>query len=75
MKIIVNATATVDTIHGQVPARIWEGKTESGVPVKVWIAAIQPQTQDEALLAEFGRELKEVPMKRELATFDLRLVV
>ena len=43
MKITLEATATVDTVAGKIPARIWEGTTESGVPVKAWIAVIQPQ--------------------------------
>ena len=54
---------------------IWEGTTDAGVPVKVWVAVVQPQTHDEALLAEFAKALKEVPAKRELATFDIRLVL
>jgi hypothetical protein len=75
MKITLEPTATIDTIEGKIPARIWIGHTESGIPVKVWIAVIQPQTHDEAQLAEFGRLLKEVPAKRELSTFDIRLVI
>lgn len=43
MKITLQATATVDTVGGKIPARIWEGSTESGVPVKAWIAVIQPR--------------------------------
>ena len=75
MKMTIEATATVDTIHGQIPAHIWEGTTDAGVPVKVWVAVVQPQTHDEALLAEFAKALKEVPAKRELSTFDIRLVL
>ena len=75
MRITLEATATVDTVQGKVPARIWVGQTESGVPVKAWIAVIQPQTHDETALAEFAREMKEVPAKRELSTFDIRLVI
>lgn len=75
MKITVEATATIDTVQGKIQARIWEGQTETGVPVKVWIAVIQPQTDDSALLEQFGRELKEVPAKRELTSFDIRLAI
>lgn len=75
MKITLEPTATVDTIDGKVQARIWEGTTETGIPVKAWVAVIQPQTHDEAALAEFRRLMKEVPAKRELTSFDIRLVV
>ena len=75
MKITLEATGTVDTVGGTIPARIWQGTTESGVPVKAWIAVIQPQTDDEALLEQFGKELKEVPASRELTSFDIRLVI
>lgn len=75
MKLTLTATATIDTVNGKIPARIWEGTTESGVPVKAWIAVIQPQTDDKTLLEQFDRELKEVPAKRELTSFDIRLVI
>jgi hypothetical protein len=75
MKLTLTPTATIDTVGGTIPARIWEGTTDAGVPVKAWIAVLQPQTHNEALLAEFNRELKEVPAKRELTSFDIRLVM
>ena len=75
MKITVEATSTIDTIDGKIQARIWSGTTESGVPVKVWIAAIQPQTDDETALAQFGQDLREVPGNRQLTSFDIRMVL
>jgi hypothetical protein len=42
-------------------------------PVRAWIVVIQPQTDDEQLLADFTRALKLIPVRRELASFDLRL--
>ncbi len=75
MKITLEATATVDTVGGKIPARIWIGSTKSGVPVKAWIAVIQPRTVDETALAEFARELRDVPASRELVSFDIRLVL
>ena len=73
MKITVEATATIDTLQGKIPARIWQGQTDTGVPVKVWIAVIEPQTHDPVLTAQFEQELKKVPVKRELVSFDLRM--
>lgn len=75
MKITLEPTATIDTVAGKIPARIWEGTTDAGVPVKAWVAVIQPQTHDPDVLAEFERWLKEVPAKRELTSFDIRLVL
>ena len=75
MKITLEPTATIDTIDGKIPARIWEGQTDTGIPVKVWVPTIQPQTHDPKLLAEFDAALKAMPWKRELSTFDLRLVL
>ena len=75
MEITLRATGQVDTIGGRIQARIWEGTTESGVPVRAWIAVIQPQTHDEAQLATFDAELKSVPYERRLASFDMRLVL
>ena len=75
MKLTLTPTATIDTVGGKIQARIWEGTTDTGVPVKAWIAVIQPQTDDATMLAEFGRALKEVPASRELTSFDIRLVI
>lgn len=72
MKLTLQPTAKMESVQGT-PCRVWEGETESGTPVKAWVAAVQPQTHDEALLAEFGRELKEMPYQRELVSFDLRM--
>lgn len=75
MKLTLTPTATIDTVGGTIPARIWEGTTDTGVPVKVWVAVLQPQTTDIKLLAEFDRALKAIPAKRELTSFDIRLVM
>jgi hypothetical protein len=75
MKLTLEPTATIDTIGRTISARIWEGHTDTGVPVKAWIAVVQPQTDDEALLAAFAQRLKEVPASRELTSFDIRLAI
>ena len=74
MKITLEATDTIDTVQGKVQARIWEGQTESGVPIKAWIAVVQPQTHDADKLAQFDRELKEVPATRVPVSFDMRML-
>ncbi len=37
------------------------------------IAVVQPQTRDATALAAFEAELKEMPYRRELASFDMRI--
>ena len=60
MRITLDSTHTVIEMlmDGRVvPARIWEGHTEDGVPVVAWITRISPQTHDPAVAEQFGREL------------------
>jgi hypothetical protein len=40
------------------PARVWEGHTEAGIPVVAFITRIAAER--DADLAEFGRDLQEV---------------
>lgn len=72
MKVKLQATGTIEPING-IPARVWTGHTESGVPIKAWISMIEPQTHDEAMLEDFNAELKQVQADRQLAYFDVRL--
>lgn len=74
MKITLEATGTIDTIGGSVPARIWEGHTENGVHVKAWVALIQPQTHEPEALQQFEQEMTTVPATRNLTSFDVRLL-
>lgn len=63
MKITIENTGKIVELDGQafksVPARIWEGETESGVPVICFITRIIPRTHDEAVNAQFAAELRE----------------
>ena len=73
MKLTLTPTATIETIEG-VPCRRWEGTTDQGTPVHVWVRMLSPQTHDEAALAVFDRELKALPqMQRQLVSFDYRM--
>jgi len=66
MKIIIENTDKIVQLdingepHSSVPARIWEGETESGVPVTCFVTRIIPRTHDEAVNAQFAAELREV---------------
>lgn len=62
MKLVLESTTTVTelvTHDGTVPARVWEGHTEDGVPVLAWITRVSPQTHDPDAEAAFARELIE----------------
>lgn len=73
MKITLEHTADIERVQG-VLCRVWIGQTAAGVPVKCWICVIQPQTHDADQLAAFEAALKEMPYRRELVSFDLRMV-
>jgi hypothetical protein len=57
MKIIVENTTKIVELNG-VPARVWEGETDSGIPVHCFITRISPQTHEG--IDDFEKELQEV---------------
>jgi hypothetical protein len=66
MKITIESTTKIVQLeaHGRtVPARIWEGMTENGIPVIAYITRICPAIPLEELTAEqdaqFQRDLTE----------------
>lgn len=78
MKITIESTTqivnTIDRLSGQgMPARVWEGKTESGVKVVCLIARIAAQAGQD--LSEFDRELKEQKQPEAENVFPLRMIV
>ncbi len=75
MKLTIEPTDRMETIEG-VPCRRWQGQTEDGTPVHVWVRMLSPQTHDAQRLAVFDRELKALPaVRRELVSFDMRIVL
>lgn len=56
MKITIESTKKIVRVDG-VEARIWEGRTESGIPVRCYVTRIAtPASADNS---EFVRELEE----------------
>jgi hypothetical protein len=57
MKLTISSTSQIVTVNGSIQARVWEGKTESGIPVQCLIAqiAVDVNLRQE----DFERELKE----------------
>jgi len=60
MKVTLESTSKITTlvVNGEdVPARIWEGKTESGIPCHAFITRIAVKADADA--SEFERDLRE----------------
>lgn len=57
MKITIESTTKIIELNG-VPARVWEGKTESGIKVHCFITRIAVD-KDENQTEEFEQELKQ----------------
>ncbi len=57
MQITIKSTSKLVELNG-VPARIWEGETESGIPVHCYVTRIAAPAAG-ADLAQFERELTE----------------
>jgi hypothetical protein len=74
MKVTIESTTKTVTLNG-VPARLWEGATDSGIPVVAFVSRIAvPEGQP---TEQFEKELKEQKQPRpELAgAFDARLIL
>jgi hypothetical protein len=75
MKITIENTANFAELDG-VPARIWEGETDTGIPVIAFVTRISPQTNDAAALERFAAELTEVrPPSAAVEAIPLRLIL
>lgn len=73
MKLALEPTDRIERVEGT-PCRVWTGTTEAGTPVLAWIAILQPQTHDPDQLAAFDAALRDMPYRRELVSFDYRMV-
>jgi hypothetical protein len=77
MRVQLESTAKlVELKIGQawVPARVWQGHTESGIPVHVYITRIAAHRKED--LAEFEAELKEQSAPSpEVEAIPLRLIL
>lgn len=57
MKVTIESTSKIVQLNG-VPARVWEGQTESGIKVLCYITRVAIG-KDEPRTEEFERELTE----------------
>lgn len=59
-----------------VPARVWEGQTESGIPVQVLVTRLVPIIPtDDPRQEEFARELQEQKAPTQPQAFDFRFFI
>jgi hypothetical protein len=74
MKLTIESTEAVVTVNG-VPARIWEGTSESGVRVFCLVTRVAVQRDQDC--TQFERELQEcrTPTLEALEAFPLRLLL
>lgn len=84
MKITIESTSKIVTLISdgkEVAARVWQGETESGIPVQCFITRIAPEIprsdpRIEELTAAFERELERMPDPRPtVEAIPLRMVI
>lgn len=74
MKVQLRSTEKVITFNG-LPARIWEGITESGIKCHAYITRIAID-KDEPRADEFSKELQEhEPPSTEIQAIPLRMII
>lgn len=71
MKIEIEPTGDFEGVNGQ-RCRIWEGVTDKGVIVRLFIPLVQVATGEDN--SAFEQELSEVKATRELVYFDNRIL-
>ncbi len=78
MKVTLISTEKVVTLRtdggGAVPARVWEGETESGIPVHAFITRMA--VENTADTTEFEKELEEhAAPSPEVEAIPLRMIL
>lgn len=73
MRIMIESTTRIVNASG-VDCRVWQGRTESGVPIQVLVPRIAALTTDD--LSEFERELNEhAAPSAAVSAFPLRMIL
>ena len=73
MEIHLENTAKIVSLNG-VPARVWEGHTESGIPVHAYITRIAVAKEEDT--AQFERELSATRApSAEVEALPLRMIL
>ena len=73
MKVTLESTSKIVEVNG-VPCRIWQGETESGIPVHGFITRIAVHKNADA--SEFERELQECrPPSHDIQAYPARIIL
>jgi len=72
MRILLRQTSQITTLNG-VPARIWEGTTERGVPIACFITRVA--VQKDADTEQFEAELREEEPPKPVTSWPLRMIL
>ena len=74
MKITIESTSKIVQLNG-VPARLWEGETESGIKVHCFITRVGVD-KDDPRIGEFEKDLEEhsVPSPA-IQSYPARLII
>lgn len=73
MKITVENTDKIVELNG-VPARIWEGLTDSGIPIHVFVTRIAVNRENDT--TQFETELKRTkPPSPDVLAYPTRLII
>ena len=84
MRINIESTSKIVTlvVDGRdIPARVWQGETDGGIPVQCFITRISPEipTSDpkiDELTAEFERDLRRQAAPRQtVEAIPLRMIL
>lgn len=74
MKITIESTTKIVELNG-IPARVWEGETESGIKIHCFITRMAID-KDEPRVEEFQTELMEcLTPSPEIQVFPLHLIL
>ena len=78
MKITIESTSRIVQIegpHGTIPARVWEGTTDSGIPVICAITRVA--TPSDGNTEQFDRELQacKPPSQMAVEAIPLRMII
>jgi hypothetical protein len=84
MKITIESTSKIVSlviVGVDVPARVWQGETESGIPVQCFITLITPEIHEDnpdidRLTVDFERELiRQAPPRESIDEIPLRMII
>lgn len=84
MKITIESTDKIVTFEvggRDVPARVWQGETESGIPVQCFITRISPEIPKsnpkiDELTVEFERDLRrQADPRPTVQAIPLRMII